>query len=91
MKKEFPEVLYKKSFLKNFTKVKGKQLCQSLFFNKVAGLRPATLLKKRLRHRCFLVHLAESLRTPFYRTPPSDCFCECSFLTLFIFLFWLSY
>ena len=25
-----------------------KHLCRSLFFNKVAGLRPATLLKKRL-------------------------------------------
>ena len=34
--------------LKNFTKFSGKHLCQSLFFNKVAGLRPATLLKKRL-------------------------------------------
>ena len=34
--------------LENFTKVTGKHLCQSLFFNKVAGLRPATLLKKRL-------------------------------------------
>ena len=36
--------------LRKFT---GKHLCQSLFFNKVAGLRPATLLKKRLGHRCF--------------------------------------
>ena len=32
-----------------------KQLCQSLFFNKVAGMRPATLFKKRLCHRCFPV------------------------------------
>ena len=29
-------------------------LHQSLFFNKVAGLSPAALLKKRLCHRCFL-------------------------------------
>ena len=29
-------------------------MCQGLFFNKVADLRPATLLKKRLWHRCFL-------------------------------------
>ena len=29
-----------KGFLRNFTKFAGKQLCQSLFFNKVAGLRP---------------------------------------------------
>ena len=38
----------KKGVLRNFTKFTGKHLCRSLFFNKVAGLRPATLLKKRL-------------------------------------------
>ena len=36
----------KKGVLRNFAKFTGKHLCQSLFFNKVAGLRPATLLKK---------------------------------------------
>ena len=30
----------KKVVLRNFAKFKGKHLCQSLFFNKVAGLRP---------------------------------------------------
>ena len=30
----------KKGVLKNFTKFTGKYLRQSLFFNKVAGLRP---------------------------------------------------
>ena len=34
--------------LTNFAKFTGKHLCQSLFFNKVAGLRPAILLKKKL-------------------------------------------
>ena len=34
----------RKSILRNFAKFTGKHLCQSLFFNKVAGLRPATLL-----------------------------------------------
>ena len=34
--------------LKNFEKLTGRHLCQILFFNKVAGLRPATLLKKTL-------------------------------------------
>ena len=29
------------------------------------GLRPATLLKKRLWHRCFSVNFAKFLRTPF--------------------------
>ena len=35
----------KKKFLKIFAKSAGKQLCQSLFFNKVAGL--SLQLKKR--------------------------------------------
>ena len=38
----------KKSVLKNSVKFTGKHPRQSLFFNKVADLRPATLLKKRL-------------------------------------------
>ena len=58
-------MLYKKSVLRNFTKFTGKHLCQSFFFNKVAGLRPATLLKKRLWHRCFPVNFVKFLRTPF--------------------------
>ena len=41
--KQPPEVFYEKRFLRNFPKFTGKYLCQSLFFNKVAGL-----LKKRL-------------------------------------------
>ena len=43
-----PAVFCKKGALKNFVKFTGKHLCQSLSFNKVAGLRPATLFKKRL-------------------------------------------
>ena len=63
-----PEVFYKKNVLKNFTKFTGNQLCQSLFFNKIAGLRPTTLLKKRLMTGFFLWILRN------YRTPPCDCF-----------------
>ena len=52
----------KKNVLKqvaaNFT---GKHLCQSLFFNKVAGLR----LKKRLWHRHFPVNFVKFLRKTF--------------------------
>ena len=60
-----PEVFCKKGVLKNFTKFTGKHLCQSLFFNKVAGFRFATLLKKILRRRCFSVDFAKFLRTSF--------------------------
>ena len=55
----------KKSVLRNFEKFTEKHLYQSLFFNKVAGLRPATLLKKRLWHRYCPVNFAKLLRTPF--------------------------
>ena len=61
------EVFCKKALLRNSTKFTGKHVWQSLFFNKVAGLRPATLLKKRLWHRCFPVNFVKFLRTPFLR------------------------
>ena len=46
----------KKGVLRNFVKFTGKHLCQRLFLNKVASLRP------------------------FYRTPPDDCFCQCTWV-----------
>ena len=39
--------------------------CVSLFFNQVSGIRPGTLLKKRLWHRCFPVNFVKFLRIPF--------------------------
>ena len=51
-----PEVFCKKVFLE-FCKFTGKHLCQSLYFNKVAGLR--------LWHSCFSVKFAKFLRTLF--------------------------
>ena len=50
-----PEVFCKKSVLGNFAKFAGKHLCQSLFLNKVAGLR----------HGCFPDNFAKFLRKPF--------------------------
>ena len=58
--------------LKSFTKFTRKHLCQSLFFNKVADLSVATLLKKRLRHRCFPVNFVKILRTPFLQATVSQ-------------------
>ena len=53
-------VFCKKGVLRNFSKFTGKHLCQSFFFNKVAGLR----------HRCFPVNFVKFPTTLFYRTPP---------------------
>ena len=41
-----------------------QSLGQSLLFNKVEGLRPATLSQKRLSNRCFPVNFSKFLRTP---------------------------
>ena len=38
-----------------------------LFFNNVAGLSPATLLRKRFWQRRFVVNFAEFLRAPFLK------------------------
>ena len=57
----------RKGIPRKFEKLTGKHLCQSLFFNKVACLRPATLLKKRLWHMCLPVNFAKFLRTTFWQ------------------------
>ena len=58
-----------KGALQNFAKVTEKRQCRSLFLNKVAaGSRPATLLKKRVRHMCFLVNFEKLLRAPFLQS-----------------------
>ena len=51
--------------LRNLAKFIGNTLCQGLLFNKVAGLRPAALLKKWLWDRWFPVNFAKFLRTLF--------------------------
>ena len=48
----------KKAVFKHFTIFTGKNLCCSLF------LRPATLLKKRLKHMCFPTNTVKFLITP---------------------------
>ena len=63
LRSSLPEVFYKKGVLKNFAKFTGKQLCQSLFFNKLQG-SPTTLLKKKLWDRCFPVNFVKFLGTP---------------------------
>ena len=44
----------RKKFLKNFERLTAKHLYQSLFLNKIAGLGPATFLKKRPHTGVFL-------------------------------------
>ena len=48
LQKQPPKVFFEESLIRNFAKFEGKHLCESLFFNKVVGLSPATLLKVTL-------------------------------------------
>ena len=60
LQKQPPKVFFEESLIRNFAKFEGKHLCESLFFNKVVGLSPATLLK---------VTLAQVFSCEFYKTP----------------------
>ena len=51
-------------------------------FNKVAGLRPTTLLKKRLWHRCFPVNFAKFLRKPFSQNAPGRLLLLSTFVVM---------
>ena len=65
-----PQVFSKKGVLRNFEK-----FTECLFFNKVAGLRVATLSKKRLWHGCFPVNFCEVSKNTFsYRNTSGGCF-----------------
>ena len=44
-------------------------------FNKVAG-HSSSLLKERLRHRCFHSNFVKFLRTPFLENVSGGCFCN---------------
>ena len=63
-KQQPPGKFYKKVPIKFFAKLTEKHLCRSIFFNKVAKSRSATILK-RLGHRCFLVN-TEIFRNTFF-------------------------
>ena len=59
-----PEVFCKKGALRNFAKLTGKHLCQSLFVSKVAGLKKETLVQVLSCEFCEI-----SMNIFFHRTP----------------------
>ena len=63
-----PEVFFKKGVLKNFAKFAGKYLCQSIFFNKVAGYfqgRGLQLYSKRTLAQVFSYEFCEIFKNTF--------------------------
>ena len=69
-----PELFCKKGVLKHFAKFTGKHLCQSLFFNKVAGLAVG---------RCFPVSFAQFLRTPFLQNTSGRLLLKIRIISIF--------
>ena len=63
------KVFCKNGVLRNFTKFTGKHMCQSLFFNKGAGLRPRTLSKRDSGTGVFLWFFAKLRNTYFTEHP----------------------
>ena len=57
----------RKGVLRNYAKITGKHLCQSIFFNKVAG-RSSTLLKKEALAQVFSCEFCEIFK--------NTCFTE---------------
>ena len=60
-----PEVFYKKGVLRNFAKFTGKHLCQSLFFNKVAGTA-CNFIKKETLAQVFSCQFCEIFNNTFF-------------------------
>ena len=56
------QIFFKIGVLKNFANFLENHMCRSLFFDKVARLRSATLLKKRLWQSRFTMNSVKSLR-----------------------------
>ena len=55
-----------KGVLRNFAKFTGKHLCQSLIFNKVAGLSHVILLKKETLTQVFSCKVCEISKNTFF-------------------------
>ena len=56
----------KRGALKDFAKFTGKHLYQSLIFNKVAGLMPATLFKKETLAQVLSCEFCETSKNTFF-------------------------
>ena len=62
-----PEVFCKNRSSWKFYKIRRNTFVPESLFNKVAGLSPVTLVKRRLWYKCFAVNFAKfSSRTPFF-------------------------
>ena len=73
------QVYYKVAVLKSSKNFTEKNLCISLFLNKVPGLWPETFFRKGSSKGVFLRVLSNILEHLFCKSRLSDCFCKTSF------------
>ena len=77
---------HKRCSRKNLIEFTGKHLCQSLFFNKVAGLRPeaCNLIKKETLAQVFSFEFCEISKSTFFtellRTTAPKCFHRTNYI-----------
>ena len=66
------EVFCEKGVLRNFAKFTGIHLCQSIFLNKVAGLRPkaCNYIKKETLAQVFACEFCEIFNNFFFKKTP---------------------
>ena len=62
-----PVVFFKICVVENFEKFTGKKPLLEPVFDKAASLQPATLSKKKLKHRCFLLNQGKFLSATFLK------------------------
>ena len=67
----------RKGVLRNFAKFTGKQMCQGLFFNKVAGLRLQACNFMKKEALAIPVNFAKFPRTPFFTEHLQAAASEC--------------
>ena len=60
-----PEVFCKKGALRNFAKLTGKHLRQSLFFNKIAGIKASNFIEKETLAQVFSCEFCEISKNTF--------------------------
>ena len=82
------KVFYKKGVLKDFTKSTGKCLCQSLLFNKVAGLRQHLYIAPP--YDCFWCHEVSFRAKPKTNLHFTRKFFEKKQAFLFQFIWWIT-
>ena len=59
-------MFHKKAILKKFVMLRGKHLCQGLFFIKVAGLQVSNCIKKGASTQIFSGEYGEVYKNPYF-------------------------